>query len=69
MNNKDKSLHLYNFKKKFDEIKDISYKRDLDIDDIHRLNWVVRNIRRLKDYKPEDLGWDDSKKEILIIKQ
>lgn len=68
MDNSELMHLLHKFEHHLNDIKRISYERDLTDDDIRCLNWIMRNIQRIKDNDVQSLKWDDVNKEILIIK-
>ena len=44
----------------------ISRERDFGKEDFKTINWIARNLDRLRNHEPRELGWDEENKEVIV---
>lgn len=68
MTEKELDSHKIQFERALQQMFFIARERNLDKEDFKQLNWITRNLDRLRNYNPDELDWDDVNKEVTIIK-
>ena len=66
MTTEERNNHLIQFERSLAFMREVCKYRKLDDDDINHLQWITRNLRRLKDYEPSELDWDEGNKEVIV---